>query len=351
MSIDPTSDEEGRIAALYRYDLLTAPSGTVFESVCQVARSGLGVPIAGIAVIDRESEVPKAVAGMSEKAIPRSRSLAARLIAQSGTLAIPNLSTEQGMEELAMCAPGTDAVAYAAAPLVSPEGYVLGAVYVADVHPRTFTQGDLRLLSDLSKLVMEHYSAQQLARLDYLTSAHTRRAFQAEVEREFARASRYERPAALVFFDIDQFRKINAAFGHGPGDEALQALANRCMETMRQSDIFGRIGGEEFAFLLPEALTYEATQCAERMREVVSKLRFKTSAGVMSVTASFGVAALDPRMTSAAQWFADADVALYGAKQAGGNCVVMATQDRADTKANPLKTEAETDQSKPDKLH
>lgn len=328
MTIVPLTDEEGRIAALYRYDLLNGAHNVMLERLARLAKTALGTAISGVTIIDREEVHFRAAIGMSDRPMRRSSTFCDTIVATGRPFTVSDVTEDPRCVGHPVHAEHPDIRAYCGVPLITSDGFVAGSIFVIDTAPRTFTDNDTAVLAQLAKVAIEHLELQQMARYDFLTGAVTRRTFQFEVEREYARAMRYDRPAALVFMDIDQFRAINEVFGHGAGDEAMRAVANRCMETMRQSDVFGRVGGEEFAMLLPETLAYEAGQCAERLRDLVGQLRFKTEKGVRSVTASFGVAPLRSDITSAAHWFADADVALYNAKKAGGNCVMRATAAR-----------------------
>ena len=180
-------------------------------------------------------------------------------------------------------------------------------------------------MEHLSKLAMEQIELRQIANTDPLTGALTRRGFQRDVEQEFSRASRYQRPAALVFLDIDHFKRVNDEFGHPAGDLVLQAVARACENTLRQSDAFGRLGGEEFGLLLPETGAEDAMQCAERVRQAIEALTISIKPGTdVRITSSLGVSSMTPELATPAMWFAAADVALYQAKRGGRNCVVSA---------------------------
>lgn len=328
MSFDLLTDEEGRLAALHRYGLLEGGSDPALERMVRIVQSSLDVPIAAISVVERNRVSFRAIKGMPADPLPRDTALCAQAITAPRPLIIDDIAADDRFAHM-IGSPGVGPLrAYLGVPLVSPDGYNLGTICAADTVARKFSDRDVSILANMGRLAMDQLELHQINKRDYLTSAISRRAFQAEVEREYSRATRYDRPAALIFLDIDRFHKVNDAFGQAAGDEALKAVANRCIEATRQSDVFGRVGGEEFAFLLPEAIAHEAIMCAERMREIVSKLRFKTEKGVVSLTASFGVAALTPSIRSAAQWFTEADIALYAAKKAGRDCVMLAAPDK-----------------------
>jgi len=164
----------------------------------------------------------------------------------------------------------------------------------------------------------------QLATTDSLTGVHNRRHLFELGRRVFAAAKRYDRPLAVIMFDIDHFKVVNDTYGHGVGDEVLHAVADRAGQVIRAVDILGRYGGEEFIVLLPETDEERAVRAAERIREAIGTRSIETAAGPMSVTISAGVAAFDPSMEDLNDLIEAADRAMYRAKHAGRNCTVGA---------------------------
>jgi diguanylate cyclase (GGDEF)-like protein len=159
------------------------------------------------------------------------------------------------------------------------------------------------------------HELEKLARIDFLTSLNNRRAFYEAGQNAVSAAGRYAHPTSLVMLDIDHFKSINDRFGHAAGDAALRQLADRMRETVRATDIDGRIGGEEFAIVLTETALGDAERIAERLRaSVESSTGFTISAGVAQLE---GDEALD-------QLMARADTALYRAKRDGRNRVSIA---------------------------
>lgn len=159
-----------------------------------------------------------------------------------------------------------------------------------------------------------------LATTDCLTGLVNRRAFfeQAEAARLFA--LRLRKPLALVMLDIDHFKQINDRHGHAVGDDALRVFAATARGTLREHDIMGRLGGEEFAIALPGTDLDGALQAAERLRAAVTAMPLATSEGEHTMTVSAGVAVLDPNEPLTAA-LARADHALYAAKAGGRNRV------------------------------
>ena len=165
------------------------------------------------------------------------------------------------------------------------------------------------------------WQLQRLATTDGLTGASNRRYFSDKLNEEVERANRYGHPLTLILLDIDRFKAVNDSRGHGDGDEALKSIAAIGIECGRASDIFARLGGEEFVMLLPHTEHVDGLAFAERLRARVESQIVKGDSGQFSVTSSFGVASLK-RQENGDTLVARADAALYLAKNSGRNCVV-----------------------------
>jgi diguanylate cyclase (GGDEF)-like protein len=166
--------------------------------------------------------------------------------------------------------------------------------------------------------------ARQLADLDALTGLHNRRFFHETLSRECARAHRYERKLALIVFDLDDFKDVNDRTGHLAGDAALAEAAERVRTVVRTADIACRVGGDEFAVILPESSLGDADQLYRRILGAVSS-RPLGQAGKLYLSA--GVAELRPE-DDPVSLFQRADDALYRAKEAGKGRVVAANAPR-----------------------
>jgi diguanylate cyclase (GGDEF)-like protein/PAS domain S-box-containing protein len=162
----------------------------------------------------------------------------------------------------------------------------------------------------------------QLATTDPLTGCYNRRYFFELGEREFQRSMRYGSPLSALMLDIDHFKKINDTYGHPIGDRALIAMTETCLSTLRKSDIFGRIGGEEFAIIFVEADLEKAVRLAERIRKYVLKITIQAEPELVSFTVSIGVSASVRDDTSLEEILKRSDDALYRAKKAGRNRVM-----------------------------
>lgn len=164
----------------------------------------------------------------------------------------------------------------------------------------------------------------RLATLDALTGIGNRRAFYTRAESELARCRRKGMPLSLLMIDLDRFKSINDQLGHAAGDETLQRFVALVSPHLREYDFFARLGGEEFAVLLPDATEEVALSIAERLRELTEAEHLPASGFPVPTTASIGTAQLLRDERSIDQLMHRADQALYAAKSGGRNRVVAA---------------------------
>jgi diguanylate cyclase (GGDEF)-like protein len=176
-----------------------------------------------------------------------------------------------------------------------------------------------------SASVQKTTDLQALAAIDFLTAIYNRRHFEELATAEFARAQRYMRPLSVLMIDIDHFKEINDRFGHAAGDSVLQRVAVLCSVEKRESDVLARMGGEEFAILLPETTRNAAAQAAERLRNLISDSGPTAFGQKVDITVSIGVASYSASMSGIHALLRKADQALYAAKNSGRNKVKVAT--------------------------
>jgi len=190
-----------------------------------------------------------------------------------------------------------------------PDGPLFTAM-IRDITDRKRTEAELRLM----------------ATTDPLTGLANRRHLLERTERELIRLQRFGNPFTLLTLDVDHFKRINDTYGHACGDRALCALAATCIGLLREIDMVGRMGGEEFTIVLPETIGDEAMLVADRIRRGIAELRFDTDppGSESGFTVSIGVAECHRGDARIEQPLARADHALYEAKAAGRNRMVRA---------------------------
>jgi diguanylate cyclase (GGDEF)-like protein len=177
----------------------------------------------------------------------------------------------------------------------------------------------LRDITDRKRLEKDLH---HLATTDGLTGALNRRHFVELGQRELAQAVRRFCPVTLLLLDVDHFKQINDRHGHRVGDEVLRQVVQAGRRSLRAEDAFGRVGGDEFAVLLPATASPQAVQIAERLRRTYEALAVPLpEGGTVRFTVSIGVAQWRPEQATIEDMIHRADCALYEAKRGGRNCV------------------------------
>jgi diguanylate cyclase (GGDEF)-like protein len=196
----------------------------------------------------------------------------------------------------------------------------------------TFRAVDIGMLLDATLLALaltyqfrvgqaDKLRAEQLAKMDPLTGINNRRAFYDKATPLWNVTLRHHRNLCVILLDIDEFKRINDAYGHACGDEALMAMAKVLTNTIREQDVAARWGGEEFILLLPETDLQEAAALAERLRGAIAGIRVKHAGVEITLTASLGVAQRDTHHHTLDALISTADKYLYQSKETGRNRV------------------------------
>ena len=176
--------------------------------------------------------------------------------------------------------------------------------------------------TDITERKLLEEELRRQAHVDYLTGIYNRRHFMERAEQELSRAHRYAKPLSMLMLDIDHFKQINDRHGHKVGDTVLKAVADLSQATFRDVDIVGRLGGEEFAALLPETDQPAALEAAERLRATIANARIPLpGAPPVSFSVSIGVSSMDSPEDNIDALLQRADKALYKAKDSGRNRV------------------------------
>ncbi|MBN1378522.1 MAG: GGDEF domain-containing protein [Gammaproteobacteria bacterium] len=190
----------------------------------------------------------------------------------------------------------------------------------------TFLSGPLILylfVNLISQLEQSEGKLLALSIMDDLTDVYNRRYFLEQTEKELAKAQRYGTIFSILVVDVDHLKRVNETFGHSAGDAVLQSLANTCMNNLRTMDIFARLGGEEFAFLIPESDKTNVVAFAKKVLDAMEDTVVVFDHQEIHFTVSIGVKAFDDATQSLDAMLKDADDALEEAKRRGRNCIVV----------------------------
>ncbi|MCI5074635.1 sensor domain-containing diguanylate cyclase [Oricola sp.] len=314
-------DEEGRIRALERLQALDTPEEPEFEKIVGLIRQVLQVPMCAISLIDRQRQWFKARSGLVSPQTERRHSICTHTIQQNVPFVVQDTLADDRFSELPSVTGDPFVRSYVGIPLRMPDGYNVGSLCIMDSQPRAFSEREISILDNFSKIVIDELELRQIACSDVLTGTMTRRAWLEVAGKEVDRARRYERPLALALFDIDRFKAVNDRYGHPAGDVVIRTFAEVCSSAIRQSDMLGRLGGEEFALLLPETEPDSAIQLADRLRATFGNLSIDVGTRI-ACTMSGGIANRTSGADTLDILIDRADKALYLAKHGGRNQIV-----------------------------
>lgn len=311
--------EDARLEKLAEFDILDTPSEEAFDRVARLISQIFGVEIGIVSMIDGHRQWYKAVQGLAAQETSLSETFCRYTMQGDAPLIVPDASVDGRFADNPMVTGGPGVRFYAGVPLRTRDGYNLGTLCAIDSRPREFGARDVAILEDLARVVMHDLELSRQAAVDELTGAASRSAFKAEARRHIALARRQGEPVAVICFDLDHFKAINDDHGHGTGDDVLAAVAHACRAELRQSDVFGRLGGEEFAILLPKTDLDGGVEVARKLCEAVSAL---TAEFGFDISGSFGVATRAGKFDDIEAMLGRGDEAMYAAKRSGRNRVM-----------------------------
>lgn len=177
----------------------------------------------------------------------------------------------------------------------------------------------------INRLQLQEANAKlhQISRTDGLTGLLNRKAWEQALRREFKRFQRYHHACSLILFDIDHFKEVNDTYGHTAGDQVIRRTAAMLLEGLRDSDVAGRYGGEEFAVILADTDAAGAKVVAERLRTKIEATSVPYEQHIINYTISLGIAELSEKISDPTMWIDTADRGLYNAKRSGRNLAVI----------------------------
>ncbi len=346
--------EESRKQALLKLGILDTPPEAEFDDLVALAAEICAAPISLISLVDSERQWFKASIGVDTCESPIGSSFCAHAIQQEGLFMIEDATKDTRFKKNPMVLESPHIRFYAGVPLHAGNGVAIGTLCVIDTKPRSLSPGQVKALAILSHQVqarlelrserkqllsalaenreltaklqgsnqlLKQTNAQLelLAATDSLTGILNRRAFEDRIDAEFSSALRKSRTLSLLVINIDDFKRRNDRFGHASGDEALRHVGEILRKASRAADSPARIGGEEFAVILPETTSEQATIIAKRIQNLLAI----GTEDFPPVTISIGIASLDIATACWEVLLARADQALYEAKRAGKNRFIL----------------------------
>lgn len=310
------ADEAIRVATLRSLDILDTPPEERFDRLTRLAKRLFGVPIALVSLVDVDRQWFKSCVGLPVTETHRDFSFCGHAILGDDILMIPDTLLDERFRDNPLVTHAPHIRFYAGFPLRVADGSKLGTLCLIDVEPRTLGADDRELLRDLAHMAERELAAVQMATMDELTMLSNRRGFEALAQHALNLCRRVEKPATLLFFDLDHFKQVNDAFGHAEGDKALKAFAGLLRAAFRDSDVVGRFGGDEFVALLTDSSHDESAAAVQRLLELVDAHNSGLGRGY-ELHYSIGESHFDPlKHRSIAELLADADAAMYEQKAA-----------------------------------
>ena len=326
-------NEAERLAALRSYKVLDTACETTFDNMAELAAKLTGSPIALVSLVDADRQWFKARHGLEAAETPRDLAFCAHaILTPDQLLEVPDTHRDPRFADNSFVTQEPHIRFYAGVPLVNPEGFALGTLCIIDGRPRELSadQKDiLQKLADAVSTTLELRRAmlqvQHLALTDALTGIANRPAFLDTLDRSIALQKRHGGRFALLFLDLDGFKRVNDVWSHATGDHVLREIASTVTASLRREDVAARLGGDEFAVLLQGGDVDGAT-VAERIR---LQVKARMDLGGWPVTASVGVVSFCTPPDDVAEALAAADELMYAAKLAGKNRITYREYKRA----------------------
>lgn len=309
-------DEKTRIDTLRALNILDSSPQERFDRITRLAKRMFGVPVALVSLIDADRQWFLSSFGLDAKETSRDISFCGHAIMGDEVFTVPDAALDPRFDDNPLVTDAPNIRFYAGCPISVPNGSKLGTLCLIDQSPRGFDDEDKALLRDLARMVEQEVVAIQLATLDELTMISNRRGFETLSKHALSLCKRMESPATLLFIDLDKFKPINDTYGHAEGDHALQVFSNILRDVFRESDVVGRMGGDEFAILLTRSSASDCEAILQTLSQSVSDYNIKATRGY-NLEFSCGFVEYDAQKhNSIEDMLAEADSKMYAQKKA-----------------------------------
>jgi diguanylate cyclase (GGDEF)-like protein len=257
------TDEKKRIEKLHSLQVLDTLPEERFERLTRMAKQMFNVPIALVSLVDENRQWFKSCIGLDVCETSREISFCGHSILEKSVFIVADATLDSRFSDNPLVTDEPHIRFYAGCPL-QVSGHRLGTLCIIDTRPRTFGEKYISLLKDLAAMVECELAAIHMATMDELTDISNRRGFMALAQHSINLGIRQITPLILVFLDLDQFKDINDKFGHSAGDQVLVDFAVLMKKNFRSSDVFARIGGDEFAVLMSNTTQSQAEVAIEK---------------------------------------------------------------------------------------
>jgi diguanylate cyclase (GGDEF)-like protein len=272
-------DEKQRLETLRALKILDSSPEERFDRLTRMAKRMFGVPISLVSLVDSDRQWFKSKQGLDADETPRDISFCGHAILGEEAFIVPNALQDERFKDNPLVTDAPNIRFYAGCPLKVSNGSKLGTLCLIDREPRELDEEDMQLLTDLATMAEQEIAAIQLATLDELTLISNRRGFITLAQHALQLCKRKELPVTLLLFDLDKFKPINDNFGHAEGDRALITFANILRETFRESDVFARIGGDEFVVLMADSDEQQYQNAIDRFSDYLNKVNEQEQRG------------------------------------------------------------------------
>jgi len=308
---DIPKNEQVRLNTLRSLNILDTQPEERFDRLTRMAKRMFDVPIALVSFVDESRQWFKSSQGLNASETPRDISFCGHTILDNDIFCIPNALEDERFADNPLVINDPGIRFYAGCPISAPNGQKLGTLCIIDQEPRIFHKEDVLILAELTAMVEQEIVAVQLATMDELTDISNRRGFEMLAGQTLRLITRQKAAASLVLLDLDKFKFINDTFGHAEGDRALKIFADKLKETCRDSDIFARIGGDEFALFLPNTTKLLTEKIIKRLAQALKKYNLEMIPEY-DIEFSYGIASHDlEKLNTISDLLAEADTLMY----------------------------------------
>ncbi|MFW2440883.1 MAG: diguanylate cyclase domain-containing protein [Arenicellales bacterium] len=311
---DIPADEQQRLETLHSLNILDTPPEERFDRLTRLAMHLFNVPVAQVSLIDEARQWFKSCLGINPIEVPRELTFCGHTILSEGPLVIEDASKDKRFSDNPLIAIDPKVRFYAGHPL-QISGSKIGTLCILDYVARRFSDSDQVLLEDLAYMAQQELTALHLATMDELTDLTNRRGFFDLANKALKYCAQNNISATLIYVDLNDFKSINDKYGHAEGDKSLIAFANFLKDTMRNTDILARIGGDEFVALMTGIDDKETDVILKRLQKTISQHN-QEGGHAYDILYSTGVLTFQPEVNQTIdELLAEADSLMYKQKQ------------------------------------